>query len=545
MFCKHCREEIPKGEKTCPACGKKAGGNVLKIVLAAVACVLVAAVMFMVVYVTTFGWTAFTKLFYRGDPSLVTYKDSYTADDSKAAKEKDTVVATMGDYKLTNGQLQVYYWMEVIDFLNRYGSYASMYGLDYTKPLDQQINQETGLTWQQYFLENALSTWHHDHALFLEAEAAGYQMEKEYQDYLDKLYETMQADATKGGYASVDEMIRNDWGAGADFQSYLYYMTRYYKGNLFFNAHYQDVPVTDVEIEDYYEVYKDVLKSKYQVDKNSGKVADLQYILIFPDGATSTTIGTQEFDATAWETSRQKAEALLSKWVSEGATAEGFSALVEEHGKDTNKGGASGVVVGLPYLSTSEVDVRHILLVPENPTKDTYGNATYSEEDWEACRVKAQEMLDQWVASGAKEEDFITLAKENSKDGNAKDGGIYENVTKGYMVAEFDAWIFDETRQYGDYGLVKTQFGYHLMFFVHGDTAVDRWIFDETRQTGDHAVVKSDYGYYIMRFETAELGWVRYTRLALQADKMSQQAEDKYPMQVDYSKIWLWNASLT
>ena len=33
------------------------------------------------------------------------------------------------------------------------------------------------------------------------------------------------------------------------------------------------------------------------------------------------------------------------------------------------------------------------------------------------------------------------------------------------MVETFDAWCFDEARQIGDHGLVKTQYGYHIMFF--------------------------------------------------------------------------------
>ncbi len=33
------------------------------------------------------------------------------------------------------------------------------------------------------------------------------------------------------------------------------------------------------------------------------------------------------------------------------------------------------------------------------------------------------------------------------------------------MVEEFDAWCFDESRQVGDVGIVKTDLGYHVMYF--------------------------------------------------------------------------------
>ena len=34
------------------------------------------------------------------------------------------------------------------------------------------------------------------------------------------------------------------------------------------------------------------------------------------------------------------------------------------------------------------------------------------------------------------------------------------------MVPEFNDWCFDPARQTGDYDLVKTDYGYHVMYFV-------------------------------------------------------------------------------
>ena len=34
------------------------------------------------------------------------------------------------------------------------------------------------------------------------------------------------------------------------------------------------------------------------------------------------------------------------------------------------------------------------------------------------------------------------------------------------MVKEFNDWCFDAAREPGDTGLVKTQYGYHVMYFV-------------------------------------------------------------------------------
>ena len=37
------------------------------------------------------------------------------------------------------------------------------------------------------------------------------------------------------------------------------------------------------------------------------------------------------------------------------------------------------------------------------------------------------------------------------------------------MVEEFEDWCFDEARQPGDHGIVKTSYGYHIMYFVENE----------------------------------------------------------------------------
>ena len=120
----------------------------------------------------------------------------------------DAVVATLGDHTLTNSQLQVYYWMEVQNFLNTYGAYAAYFGMDYTQPLDTQLEEE-GLTWQQYFVQTALNNWQLAQALSVKAEEAGMEMEAEHREYLDNLEANAMADA---GQPAVVRAIREHRG---------------------------------------------------------------------------------------------------------------------------------------------------------------------------------------------------------------------------------------------------------------------------------------------------------------------------------------------
>ena len=131
---------------------------------------------------------------------------------------------------------------------------------------------------------------------------------------------------------------------------------------------------------------------------------------------------------------------------------------------------------GIPITKESGklVDVRHILVKISGGTVGEDGKTVYSEEDWEACRVKAQEILDTWLTGEKTEDSFALLAVEKTEDAGSKQtGGLYESVYIGQMVEPFENWCFDDSRKTGDTGLVKTTYGYHVMYYVDGE---EGWI---------------------------------------------------------------------
>ena len=137
-------------------------------------------------------------------------------------------------------------------------------------------------------------------------------------------------------------------------------------------------------------------------------------------------------------------------------------------------------------------DVRHILIkFPEADEKATDGDAKkevevkeFDASKYEATVVnavkdpitdaesynKAIEVLTSYLEGDKTEDAFAKLAKLHSADGNAADGGIYEGVTIGKMVPEFEGWALDETRKAGDVGIVETTYGYHIMYFIQTET---------------------------------------------------------------------------
>ena len=156
--------------------------KIVKITVASIACLVLLLSLTVVVWWSIAGvetWdegvTLVVKLFTPKENDVF-YKDSYSVSDDKAFKNKDTVVGNVGGKPLTNGQLQIYYWTNIYDFLSNYGYEAMMDGLDYPEPLDQQKCPYNGGTWQQYFLSDALETWHKYQALALMAEAENFQL---------------------------------------------------------------------------------------------------------------------------------------------------------------------------------------------------------------------------------------------------------------------------------------------------------------------------------------------------------------------------------
>lgn len=111
------------------------------------------------------------------------------------------------------------------------------------------------------------------------------------------------------------------------------------------------------------------------------------------------------------------------------------------------------------------VSVRHILIQPEATVADD-GTSSITEEAWAAAEAQANEIYEQFQNVDPSESYFAGLAAMYSSDpGSQSNGGLYENVYPGQMVAEFNDWCFAEGRAAGDHGIVKTSYGYHIMFF--------------------------------------------------------------------------------
>ena len=473
--CKFCNAELPEGSTVCPSCGKdsaaESGSKSLKAGPAALIIVGVLALVILAVgafftakkgtttpaeedvvvaasEVATEATEEATEAAAEeptepateapteaptvpadGNPDDVTCKGTYTAEDEAVVAAHDTVVATAGDYELTLGQLQVYYWMEFRNFMSQYGAYASYFGLDVSQPLDTQMcsGLEEARTWQQFFLEGALNSWNNYRAMAAEADANGFELTETQRATIDNAAAELEEAATSNGFESGIAMLHSSLGAGAELEDYVYFMELYYKANGYYAQIAESFEPTDEQLDAYFEEHAEGYASS-GITKDT-KLVNVRHILVYPEGADGTNLATQEF----------------------------------------------------------------------------------SDEAWAASEKKAQEILDQFLAGDKTEDSFAALANEYSEDpGSNTNGGLYEDVSEGEMVQAFNDWCFDAERKVGDTGIVKTNYGYHVMYF------------SGSRST-----------------------WQQYARNDYMVENATAAAKEiaaKFPMTVQYSDILLANS---
>ena len=531
MECKYCHAKMPANTAICPKCGKdntKDDLKVLKIVTLSLVCLVM---LVLLVGLVNFGVTgSFVPEWLLPAPTdpgagnkdttyKVISKDGFiTMKPGELEGFMDDVVATMGEDTLTNGELQIYYWMKALAFSDK---------IDLTKDLDQQIyDKESGQTYHDYCMEQALKAWQETMMMLHKAEEASYKLPQAAQDRLDSLEEELEAYVQMYNYyyglnlKNVDDLVAMNYGPGCDFDVYYDFYRDLMYSSMYWDEMHAELEYTEEELQEYFTSHEKEMLENYTIPitKDFGNLIDIRAIIIAPttkkDDAGKTV--------TDWEATLKAAGEIYDKWVENGSDEKAFIELVKKYTGDENAKAAEGLYTDLYKTSMWEADVRHILITPdsEGATKDENGYPVYTEKAWADAKVEADALLEKWLKNPT-ETYFGELANENSDDKNGKvtDGGIYTDVARGKMVKEFEDWCYTASRQEGDYGIVKTVYGYHLMYFVRADREVDDWISDESRKEGDVAILKSDNACYLVYLVKSEPAWYRYSRLGVQAEK--------------------------
>lgn len=387
---------------------------------------------------------------------------------------------------------------------------AGYYGLDNSKPLTQQVMNDTAkmllqvtdegdVTWDQFLKEYAVKQLSLRVMAVKAAEANGMGADDAMKAEVQEAIAELKASLKPEGY-SLKSYLKLAYGQGMTPSLFEEMLTMEEVASHYMQ-HYQENLTYTV----------DELEADYQAHPATFNVASYEYIY-FKGSAPSTTDAdgntvqpTEEESAAAKNAAAAAAKAALeryqngeslaeisedlkdlgsygsvdagsnngsamSAWVFDSARTAGEGAVVED---DPNSYLVVFHSIGREEYNT--VDVRHILFRVDSSSLDkdseTYDADLQALKD--GAKAKAEDALAQWQANGGTEDAFAALANELSDDGGSNTkGGLYTKITKGQMVAEFNDWCFDPARKTGDTGIVYNEgsyIGYHVMYFVGQD----------------------------------------------------------------------------
>lgn len=442
---------------------------------------------------------------------------------------KTTTAATIDGEKYTAAEVEYYYQTAYRNFVtnSQYSYFLSYLGLNTNATLkSQSINSTaaamlgielpdadaesaeadseadplapTGMTWHDYFLDEALDNMRVIQAALKAAEAEGFQYPAGVQAQYDDNMDALKAVAAASGI-SVSQYLKGNFGAGVTEKVYGEQLMRVLRYSAYADAYQDSLTYSDSELEETYNADRNTYDHvSYEVVSFSGAAESTT------DDEGNTVEPTEEEAAAALEAAQDLAQTVLDGFQDGGDLEELANENDGTYSKNENGTYSAGSVMSewlydsarksgdastLADGTVQYVVVFHDRFRDENPTIDirhilvSLGTGSIAEgeegyEDEQAqlkadAHAKAEELLAQWQSGEATEDSFAALALKESTDGSKYDGGLYTEVYQGRMVTEFNDWCFDTARQSGDTGVVDTQYGSHVMYFSGVNAA--RW----------------------------------------------------------------------
>ena len=383
---------------------------------------------------------------------LTVFEMSATYRFMKAA-EVDGTEYSVAEYNwyYTNSVYEIYN-----SYYNTYGELAQ-YFFNPRGGLEKQVyNQETGETWADYVKDYTDASLIELTELYNAGKEAGFVLEDEVLEAIDAEWDALEEVAKESGY-STNAYVELSYGRGVNEKVFKGMYERYYFA-MEYAAHLSEsVEISAEDIDAYYsensEKFDNVSFKSYFVSGSAAEGEDAEAAMNDAKAEAEAVLsGEKEVEFTENDYYvYAKTSTLYADWVFDSARTAGDKEMFE-----SESGYYVVEFVGENDLHYNTVNVRHILIAPGDST---------SEESLAAAEEKANSLVEEWKANGATEEAFAELAMKNSVDSSSVNGGLYENVIKGQMTDEFEDWCFDSARKVGEVEVIKTSYGYHVMYF--------------------------------------------------------------------------------
>lgn len=379
--------------------------------------------------------------------------------------------------------------VKVVELNYYYYMIASNFGIDFKdkataeKTLSGPSNVEGYATLHDYILKTAADAVQENYVLAAEAAKAGVTIDDTAKSQIDNFFTSIKSSA-ESAKVSMTNYMAQYFGKGASEASLTPAFERLLLAQKYSELKKKELTVSDADIKTYYDAHRD--------EFDIITYRKFEFAATIADGATDAEKTKALEDA---KTKANAMAALVSDEESFKAQAIANAAADQKDAYTTNDASLSANVryssiTSLPQATwlfddarvagdktvidettgstviyfikrsiddTKRVNVRHILIKADETTA--------TEAEIATAKAKAEDILAQYTAGARTEDSFAELAKANSED-NAEAGGLYENIAPGQMVESFNNWIFDPVRKAGDTGIVQTNYGFHVMYFV-------------------------------------------------------------------------------
>ncbi len=483
---------------------------------------------------------------------------------------------SVGSHKVSRSEFNYFYNSSINSFYSQYGSFASYFGLDMSKPLEQQYYSDT-MTWKDYFEQQAATQLQQMYALTDEASAQNFTYDAA--EDVSTFVESLQSSADEAEL-SIDEYCARVYGEETTLDAVKKYVEMSSTANAYYESIKDGLEITEDEITSYYDEHKaDYDSVDYMVCKVEADIPEpeTEAETEAPETEAAQTEAAESTDETAAETeaaestdetavetevpetednsaeiqaamdeAKAKAEAMKAK-VKDAAS---FESAAAEYATDPE---AQTAYTNSKKSSVSNSDVGEWLFDDARAAgdveviEDTAGNAYYvamfqkryldhvntvdvrhiliqPEETEEEAPAEAEaETEAELTEEEAEEAEAVKAAEKAAAMEKAK--AEAERIYAEWQAGEKTEDSFAEmAKQYsGDTGSVSEGGLYEAVEPGQMVQSFNDWIFDANRKTGDTDIVETDYGYHIMYFvgQNAET-WHVDVKNEIVSEKMSE-----------------------
>lgn len=437
----------------------------------------------------------------------------YTVPNSDERMNPGNVAVTIGNTDVSVG-LYNYYYDSIVYEYTYYAAYG-YYDLDTTKDFGAQFTKDeegNELSWEAYFRKLALQRLTNYTMNYEKALEAGITLTDEQKEQIDSQLESIKEQASSEN-KSVNEYVNEKFGENCGLETLRKFLEQYFIAGNYYNRStienrpsedevnayfdensnkYQSCSIALIELE--YDTTDDDTKAKSIENAKSymSKITDVDSMKAVMPEASASLIE-QYVSAGYFETQEEAVQTLLDS-IESTETRTNFESYFDEDTANWLFDEATpvnsvnyfasedyGIVYVIlktaqPVLDDAQVySVRHILITPANSEDESTSSTEtgYTDEQWANALSKAEAIVDEYNKGEKTELAFAELAEEYSEDTESTSagssglyGGGYEGTHIGEMVSEFEGWAVDPSRKYGDVDIVKSEYGYHIMYFI-------------------------------------------------------------------------------